>query len=101
MTTFLHRNLPEIRDLCILHQVRSLFAFGSVVRDDFGPDSDVDLLVEFESTPHANTFHNFFDFKEKLEKILGRPVDLITARSISNPFFKEEVEATKTALYAA
>jgi hypothetical protein len=101
MTAFLHHKLPDIRVLCISHQVRSLFAFGSVLRSDFGPESDIDLLVEFDSSSQANTFRNFFDLKEKLEHLLGRPVDLITTRSISNPFFKEEVDSTKTTLYAA
>jgi len=93
--------LPAIRRICRMHQVKSLHAFGSVLRDDFGPGSDIDLLVEFDRTAPGSLFLRFFDFKQSMESLLGHPVDLITSRSISNPFFKREVDATKTELYAA
>lgn len=101
MTAFLHSKLPAIRELCARHHVRSLSAFGSVIRGDFGPDSDVDLLVDFASMDSANSFRRFFDFKEELELLLKRPVDLITSGSICNPFFRSEVDSTKAILYAA
>ena len=101
MTPFLDSKLPAIRELCARHHVRSLYAFGSVIRDDFGPDSDIDLMVDFEPIASANSFRRFFDIKDELELLLERPVDLITSGSISNPFFKQEIDSTKAALYAA
>jgi hypothetical protein len=84
-----------------MHGVTSLHAFGSILREDFTSDSDIDLLIDFDQQASENLFRRYFDFKEAIEKLLERPVDLITSESITNPFFRQEVEATKTALYAA
>lgn len=94
-------HLSSIRDLCRMHSVKSLHAFGSAVREDFGPESDIDLLVDFDRLAPGSLFLRFFDFKQAMEDLLGHPVDLVTSRSISNPFFKQEVDSTKTELYAA
>lgn len=101
MTAFLDDKLPAIREICARYHVRSLYAFGSVIRDDFTPESDIDLLVEFEPVASVNSFRRFFDFKDDLEFVFQRPIDLITSGSISNPFFKQEIDSTKAALYAA
>jgi predicted nucleotidyltransferase len=77
-----------IADFCRRHHVRRLALFGSVLRDDFGPDSDVDVLVEFEPG-HVPGFA-FFDLQEELAGILGRPVDLHTPGSLSR-YFRERV----------
>jgi predicted nucleotidyltransferase len=66
----------RIAALCRRHRIRRLSLFGSVVRDDFGPDSDVDVLVEFE--PGAVPGLAFFAIQDELAVELGRPVDLNT-----------------------
>jgi len=78
----------KIRQFCRRHHIRRLAFFGSVVRDDFGPESDVDVLVEFEAghTPGLQ----FFAIQEELSKILGRKVDLNTLQFLS-PYFRDEV----------
>jgi hypothetical protein len=101
MNPLLEKNLPAIRILCARHDVESLHAFGSIIRDDFRPDSDIDLIVDFKPRPNGNAFRRYFDLKEQLEELLGQPVDLITARSLTNPFFKQEVDQTKHPVYAA
>ena len=101
MTALLEQHLPEIQRLCRDHHVKTLHAFGSVLRSDFNPESDIDLLVVFDRSNGKNAFVQFFEFKEELEAMLGRNVDLISYESIRNPFFKLEIEETKQAVYAA
>jgi predicted nucleotidyltransferase len=91
----------EIVELCRRFGVRYLAAFGSSTTDAFRQgESDVDLLVEFlESGPgYAD---RYFGLLESLESLFGRSVDLVIDSAISNPYFRESVESTKTQLYAA
>ena len=77
----------EIVDILSAHRqemanrfaVQSLSLFGSIVRDEAGPDSDVDILVEF---PHPPTFDQYMGLKFYLEDLLGTNVDLVTSRSL-------------------
>lgn len=101
MNPHLDPHLPAIRSLCHDYGVTSLQAFGSVLRPDFRPDSDIDLLVDFDESTSLNAFQRYFGFKEAMEQLLGRPVDLITLKSLSNPYFKKMLEETSQALYAA
>lgn len=74
--------------------------FGSATTDRFGPDSDVDVLVEFD--PDAgDLFDRYFDLKEGLEQILGRDVDVVVERAMKNPYFKASIEHTRRNIYAA
>lgn len=75
--------------------VRSLALFGSVARDEATPDSDVDILVEFEGLA---TFDRYMDLKFHLEDVLGRPVDLVTRKALK-PRLAPYVE--RDALYVA
>lgn len=97
----LQSNRTEIRTLCRTHGVIRLDAFGSVVTDDFKCESDVDLLVTFRRGEEINAFQQYFDFKEALETLFGRKVDLVCANAIRNPYFKKEVEQTRLPVYAA
>ena len=78
----------KIAEFCRRHYIRKLAFFGSVLRDDFGPDSDVDVLVEFE-TGHVPGLA-FFDIEAELSQILGRNVDLSTLQFLSR-YFRDEV----------
>jgi uncharacterized protein len=66
----------KIAEFCARHNIRKLALFGSVLRDDFNEESDVDVLVEFE--PDAAVGLNFFSIEQELSMILGRKVDLNT-----------------------
>jgi predicted nucleotidyltransferase len=101
MPSLLEQHFSSIQRLCRDHHVKTLHAFGSVLRPEFGPGSDIDLLVVFDRSHQPSAFAQFFEFKESLETVLGRAVDLISYDSIQNPFFKLEIEATKQAVYAA
>lgn len=88
----------RVVDFCRRHHIRRLAFFGSVLRDDFTPSSDVDVLVEFE--PNETPGWEFFSMQEELSEILGRRVDLNTARSLSK-YFRAEVLAEAEELYVA
>ena len=85
-------DLPEtaIAEFCKRHHIRKLSLFGSVLRDDFGPDSDIDVLVEFE--PGRVPGFAFFAMEEELSGLLGRRVDLNTPGFLSR-YFRQEVMA--------
>jgi predicted nucleotidyltransferase len=88
----------KIAEFCRRHHIRRLALFGSVLRDDFGPGSDVDVLVEFE--PGRSVGLSFFAMQDELSEILGRRVDLNTPGFLSR-HFRDEVVRTAQVLYAA
>jgi uncharacterized protein len=101
MSPLIDDNLEEIGRLCRLHGVRKLELFGSILRSDFDPQrSDVDVVVEFESRV-ANSFANFLDLKEALERLLGRPVDLVELHAVRNRRLRRYIEQSKSPVYAA
>jgi hypothetical protein len=92
----------EIEALCRKLRVRRLDVFGSAVSESFDDESsDVDVLVEFETSPEFDYFGSYFALKEGLEGILERPVDVVNAPSIRNPYFREQVMRTRETVYAA
>jgi len=90
--------LDRIREFCRKHRIRRLALFGSILRDDFTPESDVDVLVEFE--PGATLGFAFFRAQEELSRILGRRVDLNTPQCLSK-YFRDEVLREARELYVA
>lgn len=93
--------LDKLKVICKEHHVKELYAFGSVCTTNFNDNSDIDLLVSFYSLDFGDYADNYFSFIEKLEALFNRKVDLITNKSLSNPYFIRSVEKTKTELYAA
>lgn len=89
-------NRAKIAEFCRKHHIRRLAFFGSVLRDDFRPDSDIDVLVEFE--PEHVPGLAFFAMQTELSEILGRKVDLNTPNFLS-PYFRAQVEAEAEAQY--
>jgi predicted nucleotidyltransferase len=93
---------PEIeliQQLCKTSKVKSLFAFGSVTRDDFTDLSDVDLVVDFDEKDPFKYTDLYFNLKEKLEDILKRQVDLLEERAIRNRIFRQQLDNTKVKIY--
>jgi predicted nucleotidyltransferase len=89
----------QINELCTQHKVRSLYAFGSVLSSKFNENSDIDLIVEFKDIDVKDYADNYFDFKFSLQSILNRPIDLLEAQAIKNPYFKQVVNQTKQLVY--
>jgi len=89
----------KIADFCRRNHIRKLSLFGSVLRGDFGPGSDVDVLVEFE-TGHVPGFFRLFDLEKELSSLFdGRKVDLRTPEDLSR-HFRNEVVAKAEVQYA-
>ena len=92
----------ELAALCRQFHVRRLDLFGSASGGDFDASrSDVDLLVEFEVGSNMMAFHQYFGLKEALATLLDRPVDLVMASAVKNPYILRSIEATRENLYAA
>lgn len=88
----------QISEFCRRHHIRRLALFGSVLRSDFGPASDVDVLVEFE--PDHVPGLAFFTMQQELSTLIGRPVDLNTPGFLSR-YFRESVLKEAEPLYVA
>lgn len=89
----------RLEEFCQRHGIRRLSLFGSALREDFRPESDIDLLVEF-LPGHRVSLFDLGGMSMELGEILGRPVDLRTAEDLSR-YFREEVVKTARPLYAA
>lgn len=88
-----------IQALCKANKVKSLFAFGSVTRDDFIESSDIDLVVDFDEKDPFKYTDLYFDLKSKLEEILNRQIDLLEERAIKNRIFRQQLDHTKVKIY--
>jgi len=95
------RHAEAIERLCRQFHVRRLELFGSSAREDRDGGRDVDLLVEFDPLPRGEYANAYFGLLESLQHLLGRDVDLVIASAITNPYFLQSIEQTKTLLYAA
>jgi predicted nucleotidyltransferase len=101
MLNFIEIKKIELQRLCEQYDIKSMYVFGSAVTPDFNESSDVDILISFKDIPYDKYTDNYFELHEKLQELFNRKVDLITERSLSNPYFIESVERTKQLLYAA
>jgi predicted nucleotidyltransferase len=97
---FIQNKLEGIRDLMHEHKVHKGYLFGSSVADRFTDNSDVDILVEIdESIDPVELGGHLWDLQFDLEKLLGRKVDILTSRSLRNPYLKESIDESKQLIY--
>jgi len=89
----------EIITLCERHNVDELYVFGSVLTNSFSKDSDIDFLVKFGEVNLLEYFDNYMDFKESLETLLNRNIDLIEIQTLKNPILMRSVDNKKILLY--
>jgi hypothetical protein len=102
MTALIEERRTELMQLCRRFHVRRLELFGSAADGTFDPEhSDLDFLVEFLPEAAGRIFHGYFDFKEELERLFGRKVDLVMPSAIRNPYFLQAVDQQRRVLYAA
>lgn len=99
MASPLDKYLNEISTICSTHKVKHLYVFGSVLGDSFTQKSDIDFLVDFQNIDLDIYADNYFDLKFKLQHLLNRNIDLLEAQAIKNPYFKSEIDRTKTLIY--
>ena len=95
-------DIPENRltELCRKWKVTELSLFGSILREDFSPSSDVDVLVSFNPSAPWSLL-DLMEMKEQLEVLFGRPVDLVEKEALRNPWRKRRILSTYEVVYAA
>jgi predicted nucleotidyltransferase len=89
----------QITKLCEKYGVKSLYAFGSINTEKFTPESDIDLIVDLNSSDPLEYTDNYFDLKFALEKLLNRHIDLLENKAIKNPFLKKNIDDSKVLVY--
>lgn len=99
MDALITHNIEAIRSVCRKNRVRTLDVFGSAAIDSLRAESDVDLLVSFDGMQPEEYADSYFNTAEELENLFNRPVDLITDKSLGNPFFIASVEKTRVRIY--
>ena len=91
----------QLAELCRRFEVKRLDLFGSATTDEFKAESDLDFVVEFVPEGWEGAADRYFGLLFALEELFGRKIDLVTRRSIRNPFFRRGVESTRRLVYAA
>jgi predicted nucleotidyltransferase len=103
MNPIVAEKIPQLTELCKKYRVTKMYLFGSAARDDFDEaTSDIDLLFSFSSELTPEQYgENYFDLMYALDDLFGRKVDLVSEKSLRNPYFIASVERTKQLIYAA
>jgi predicted nucleotidyltransferase len=92
--------LAQVHEIFEKHKIETAFVFGSGLTDAFGDDSDIDILVNLiEGIDPVEGGEHLWQLEEELEELFGRQVELITERSLTNPYFIQEVEKKKIQIY--
>lgn len=89
-----------LAELCRRHRIKELSLFGSALRDDFGPDSDIDLLLVFEDD-HRPGIDEYLAMQADFKALFMREVDLVNLKYLRNPFLRKEVLSTRKVVHAA
>ena len=95
----IEKNIDTLIGLCKRHKVKELYIFGSILTSRFNDSSDVDFLVQFDNVDILEYADNYFDFKEKLERLLDREIDLLENQAIRNPIFRKVLDRDKKLVY--
>jgi len=103
MHPILEKRKEELKIICEELKIRRLYAFGSAVTADrFRENSDLDFLISFEDSILPEEYsENYFQLQYKLRELFDRKIDVITERSLSNPYFIESVNKNKVLMYEA
>lgn len=96
----IHQHIEQISKICFEHQVEQLFIFGSINTDKFNEQSDIDILIQFSQLINPlEYFNNYMDFKEELESVLNREVDIVENQAVKNPIFRRILDRDKILIY--
>ena len=92
--------MNNLTQLCVKNNVKSLYAFGSVLTGRFDSDSDVDLIVDIDSINPLEYADCYFNLKFALQDLFNRHVDLLENKSVRNNYLRQEIDNTKQLIYA-
>ncbi len=102
MQKILENKIVDLKNICLSLGVKRIYAFGSVVSDKFRDDSDIDFLISFvENLSIEQYTDNYFALQYKLRDLFKREIDIVTERTLSNPYFIESINETKELIYEA
>lgn len=93
------KNSAALKKLCTIYNVEKMYLFGSALNSNFNKESDIDLLVKFKNIELSKYFDNYIDFKEKLELLFGREVDLVEEQTLKNPILINSINKSKELIY--
>ena len=92
-------NIDTIKSLCDRYHVKTLFAFGSITKNELKPNSDIDLVVDIENNDPLTYSDDYFGLKFQLELLLKKHVDLLESSAIKNQYLKQNIENSKVLVY--
>jgi len=92
-------HIDSLTELCTTYNVDKMYLFGSALNSDFNAKSDIDFLVKFKSIELSKYFENYINFKENLESLFGRDIDLVEEQALKNPIHIKSINRTKELIY--
>lgn len=102
MQRILESNIDNLKALCQTLKIKRLYAFGSVVKGNFTDSSDIDFLISFADNLTVEEYtQNYFELQYRLRDLLKREIDIVTERTLSNPYFIESINESKKLIYEA
>lgn len=102
MQQILENRREDLKRICQNLKVKRLYAFGSVVSEKFRKDSDIDFLISFADNLSVEEYtNNYFSLHYRLRELFHREIDIVTERTLSNPYFIESINETKELIYEA
>ena len=90
----------DIFQLCLQNKVKALYVFGSVLTDEFNEQSDIDMVVDIDSDDPFEYADNYFNLKFALQDLIKRPIDLLENKAIKNPYIRQNIDLSKSLIYA-
>ena len=95
----IRQNTDAIKQLCEKYSVKTLLVFGSVLTNKFSDQSDIDLVVEFDGVALYHYAENYWNFKDALENLFNRSVDLLERQAIKNPYLLTSIDKSSNLIY--
>lgn len=96
----LDKYILNLQSLCQKNKVKSLYAFGSVLTDGFNDNSDIDMIVDIDSSDPIDYAENYFNLKFALQDLFNRHIDLLENKAIKNPYIRKNIDNSKQLIYA-
>ena len=92
-------HIESLKRLCNIYNVDKMYLFGSALTSNFTEKSDIDFLVKFKPIELSQYFENYIDFKQNLQSLLGREVDLLEEQTLRNPILIKSINRSKELIY--
>ncbi len=92
-------NIESLKRLCNIYNVDKMYLFGSALTSNFTEKSDIDFLVKFKPIELSQYFENYIDFKQNLQSLFGREVDLLEEQTLRNPILIKSINRSKELIY--